>query len=410
MSARHHDIAILGGGLAGGLVALALKREHPDLSLVLVEQGNVIGGNHVWSFFGTDIGKAGRELLDGMIVAAWPEYTVHFPGYDRRLKTSYYSISSDRFGKIVRERLGDDAIITGVRALACSATNATLSDGTRIEAKAVIDARGLRNVTDLTGGWQKFVGRRFRLAAPHGLEIPIVKDATVEQIDGYRFVYCLPFAPDEIFVEDTYYADGPALDVEAIRTRIDAYVAARGWKVAEVLDEEQGVLPVVAGGNFDAFWRASGGAVARAGVRAGLFQPLTSYSLPDAVKYALALAQQPDLSGDALARFSERWSKQHWASTAYFRQLTALLFAGAEPHLRYRVLERFYSLRHGLIERFYAGKSTVLDKARILAGKPPLPITSAIGVLTGLGGKPKLLTQQPLVPSPSLHSIPGTTK
>ncbi|OZA31819.1 MAG: lycopene cyclase, partial [Novosphingobium sp. 17-62-9] len=148
MTARHHDIAILGGGLAGGLVALALKREHPELSLLLVEQGEVIGGNHVWSFFGTDVGKAGRELLDGMVVAAWPEYTVHFPGYDRRLKTSYYSISSARFDAIVRERLGSDAIMTGVRALACSATNATLSDGTRIAAKAVIDARGLRNVTD----------------------------------------------------------------------------------------------------------------------------------------------------------------------------------------------------------------------------------------------------------------------
>ena len=92
----------------------------------------------------------------------------------------------------VRQRLGEASIMTGVRALACSATNATLSDGTRLEAKGVIDARGLRNVTDLTGGWQKFVGRRFLLSAPHGLEAPIVKDATVEQIDGYRFTRKLP--------------------------------------------------------------------------------------------------------------------------------------------------------------------------------------------------------------------------
>lgn len=392
MSVRHCDIAILGGGLAGGLVALALRQARPELDLVLVEQGETIGGNHVWSFFGTDVNKAGRELLDGMVVAAWPEYTVRFPRYERRLKTSYYSISSHRFDKVVRQRLGEASIMTGVRALACSATNATLSDGTRLEAKGVIDARGLRNVTDLTGGWQKFVGRRFRLSTPHGLEAPIVKDATVEQIDGYRFVYSLPFTADEIFVEDTYYSDGPALDADAIRARIDGYVAAKGWHVAEVLEEEQGVLPVVAGGNFDAFWRASGGPVARAGVRAGLFQAVTSYSLPDAVKYALALARQQDLSGEALAQFSEYWAREHWAQSAYLRQLSALLFAGAEPDKRYRVLERFYSLRHGLIERFYAGKTTVFDKARILAGKPPLPITRALGVLTGLGARPKPLT------------------
>jgi len=39
-----------------------------------------------------------------------------------------------------------------------------------------------------------------------------------------------------------------------------------------------------------------------------------------------------------------------------------------------------------------AGKTTVFDKARILAGKPPLPILNAIGVLTGLGARPKPLT------------------
>lgn len=119
---------------------------------------------------------------------------------------------------------------------------------------------------------------------------------------------------------------------------------------------------------------------------------MTSYSLPDAVKYALALARQQDLSGEALAQFSEYWAREHWAQSAYLRQLSALLFAGAEPDKRYRVLERFYSLRHGLIERFYAGKTTVFDKARILAGKPPLPILNAIGVLTGLGARPKPLT------------------
>ncbi|OYZ44499.1 MAG: lycopene cyclase, partial [Novosphingobium sp. 16-62-11] len=79
MSLRNCDIAILGGGLAGGLVALALKQARPELSIILVEQTDNIGGHHVWSFFGTDIGKAGRQLLDGMIVAAWPDYTVKFP-------------------------------------------------------------------------------------------------------------------------------------------------------------------------------------------------------------------------------------------------------------------------------------------------------------------------------------------
>jgi lycopene beta-cyclase len=46
------------------------------------------------------------------------------------------------------------------------------------------------------------------------------------------------------------------------------------------------------------------------------------------------------------------------------------------------VLERFYRLPQPLIERFYAGEATLADKARILAGKPPVPIRRALGVLS----------------------------
>ncbi len=392
MTARRCDIAILGGGLAGGLVALALRRARPELSLLLVEQGESLGGNHLWSFFGPDVGKAGRELLNGMVVAAWPEYAVHFPSFRRKLPTSYYSITSKRLDAVVRAALGTEEIVTGVRALACSASNVTLSDGTRIEAGAVIDARGIRHSGHLTGGWQKFLGQRLKLSAPHGLDAPLVKDATVEQHDGYRFVYCLPFAPDEVFVEDTYYSDSPAIDTPTLTARIADYAKARGWQVSEVLGEEHGVLPVVAGGDFDAFWRSTGGAVARAGARAGLFQAVTSYSLPDAVRYALALARQDDLSGPALAAFSEAWSRRHWKNSGFMRALAAMLFGAAEPANRYRVLERFYRLDRGLIERFYAGRLTTLDKARILIGRPPVPIGKAIGVLTGLGNKPNPLS------------------
>lgn len=392
MTARRCDIAILGGGLAGGLVALALRRARPELSLLLVEQGENLGGNHIWSFFGSDVGKAGRELLGGMVIAAWPEYTVAFPSFRRKLKTSYYSIASEQFNAVVRSALGEEEIVAGVRALACSATNATLSDGTRIEAGAVIDARGIRNSGHLTGGWQKFLGQRLKLTAPHGLDAPVVKDATVEQHDGYRFVYCLPFAVDEVFVEDTYYSDNPTLDTPALAARIADYAKARGWQVSEILGQEHGVLPVVAGGDFDGFWRSTGGAVARAGARAGLFQAVTSYSLPDAVRYALALARHDDMSGSALARFSETWSRQHWNRSGFMRALAAMLFGAANPADRYRVLERFYRLDRGLIERFYAGRLTSLDKARILVGKPPVPIGKAIGVLSGLGNKPKPLS------------------
>jgi lycopene beta-cyclase len=55
-----------------------------------------------------------------------------------------------------------------------------------------------------------------------------------------------------------------------------------------------------------------------------------------------------------------------------------MLFGAAAPAERYRVLQRFYALDAQLIERFYAAGSTLGDKARILSGKPPVPVGEAL--------------------------------
>lgn len=376
-------MAILGGGLAGGLTALALARRHPNLSILLVEQAETLGGNHVWSFFGSDIGSEGRDLLAPMVYAAWPTYEVRFPAYQRTLNTPYYSITSESFDQAVRAALPEGSIINGPRVLACSSNAATLSDGSRIDARAVIDARGIRNAGHLNGGWQKFMGRRLRLPVPHELERPIVMDATVDQLDGYRFMYCLPFSETEVFVEDTYYSDQSTLDTENLANRIAQYAASKGWHGAEVISEEVGILPVVSGGDFDAFWRSSGGVVARVGTRAGLFHPLTSYSVPDAVRAALTIARHADLDGAMLAALTERRSRERWRQRKFYRMLSAMLFGAAAPIDRYKVLQRFYRLDRRLIERFYAGRSTLADKARVLIGKPPVPLGRAISVVLG---------------------------
>ena len=54
----------------------------------------------------------------------------------------------------------------------------------------------------------------------------MVMDASVEQLDGYRFVYLLPFGPRDVFVEDTYYSDSPEVDQPLLQSRIAAYACA----------------------------------------------------------------------------------------------------------------------------------------------------------------------------------------
>jgi lycopene beta-cyclase len=378
------DLAIVGGGLAGALIALALKRRRPDLDLRLIEGAERIGGNHLWSFFASDVLPAHRWIVSPLIGHTWRGYDVRFPGQARTLTTPYYSIESDRLDRLVRENLPEDAVMTSAKVLGVGARAAVLANGDRVEAKGLIDARGAGDLSLLDLGWQKFLGRELALSAPHTDERPVVMDATVPQIDGYRFVYTLPFTPMRMFVEDTYYSDTPELDEAVLAKRIDGYVADRGWRVDRVVREEAGVLPVAMGGDFEGYWRSGGARIAKAGMRAGLFHPTTGYSLPDAVRLAAAIADASDLSSEALHGLTYGHARAAWRSRMFYRLLDRMMFRAAEPQERYRILARFYRLDAELIGRFYAARSTLADQARLLAGKPPVPIGRAVKALLGI--------------------------
>jgi lycopene beta-cyclase len=74
-----------------------------------------------------------------------------------------------------------------------------------------------------------------------------------------------------------------------------------------------------------------------------------------------------------MAAMLEERARRHWHATRFYRRLGAMLF-GAPPSQRRRVFERFYRLDQRLIERFYAARSTLPDRARVLCGKPPVPL------------------------------------
>jgi lycopene beta-cyclase len=383
-STHHCDLAIVGGGLAGALIALALRAHRPDVDVRLIEAGETFGGNHLWSFFGSDVGAAERAVLAPVVAHAWPAYDVRFPAHDRTLDQPYYTVRSERLDAHLRTTLPPQALMAGRRALACSATAVVLADGERIEAAGVIDARGPADLSALECGWQKFVGHEVALVGGHGLDRPIVMDARVAQIDGYRFVYCLPFTPGTLLIEDTYYSDSPALDEATVARRIHAYAASRGWAIDHRIRAEEGVLPVVMGGDFAAYWRSGGNGVAKAGARAGLFHPTTGYSLPDAARLAQRIAGARDLSGAALHALTHDHAASAWTDRRFYRLLDRMLFKAAAPEQRYRVLERFYRLKPDLVARFYAARSTGGDKLRVLSGKPPVPIGRAIAALKGM--------------------------
>lgn len=382
-----YDVIFAGGGLASTLSAFRLKARRPDLRLLVVEAGERLGGNHTWSCHSTDLSPEQNRWMAPFIAHRWPGQMVRFPKFTRRLRAPYQSVTAQKLHEAAMPALGG-AVRFDTRIAALDRASVALEDGTRLTANCIIDGRGPGPSPALALAFQKFVGLEVRLTAPHGETVPVIMDAAVSQSDGYRFVYTLPFSHDTILIEDTYYADGPDLDRQALHRRIETYAAKRGWEIAETLREETGTLPILLGGDIDAFWREVGSGAARIGLRAGLFHPTTGYSLPDAATLADALAALPDITTDAAARLTEAASKRLWHERGFYRMLNRLLFLAAEPDKRYQVLQRFYELSEPLIERFYAAGSTYSDKARILIGRPPVPIHRALAHIREASLKP----------------------
>jgi lycopene beta-cyclase len=374
-----YDLILVGAGLANSLIAWRLRTERPALRILVLEQGEHIGGNHTWSFHETDLSAAQRHWIAPLVSTRWPRYDVRFPQYDRTLDGAYASIASHDFARIVEPTLGG-ALRTGVRIDAVSPTTVRLADGDTLSAGAVIDGRGMRASSHLALGYQTFLGQEVRLAAPHGLTAPVIMDASVAQDGGYRFVYLLPFDRDRVLIEDTHYVDSAACDPARLRANIAAYAQARGWRIEQVLREEQGSLPIVLAGDFERFWDALEGQPS-IGLRAGLFHPTTGYSLPHAVRLAERIALLPDLSAPSLFAAIRDQARQAWQQQRFFRMLNRMLFLAGSPDMRWRVMQRFYRLPAPLIARFYAGRLNLGDKARLLTGKPPVPVLEAFAAV-----------------------------
>jgi lycopene beta-cyclase len=375
-----YDVIFAGGGLSSALTAYRLRQARPDLRLLIVEGGPELGGNHTWSFHHTDLSDSQRAWIAPFIAHSWASQAVRFPNFSRRLPYAYHSVTSDAMRRGLAGSLAD-AILIGAPIARLDERAVHLMSGRSLSAPCVIDGRGFAPSPSLVLGFQKFLGLELRCARPHGETAPVIMDASVSQDDGYRFVYTLPLSADRILIEDTYYADGAALDVNLLRQKIASYAAARGWRIGEELREETGVLPVVLAGDIGTFWANVPEYAAPIGLRAALFHPTTGYSLPDAVRLADHIAGLPSLTTRDVRQFVEARSKQLWRERGFYRMLNRLLFLAAEPKQRYEVLQRFYRLPESLIARFYAAASTSTDKARILIGRPPVSIRRALASL-----------------------------
>ena len=381
MSDRHfdYDCVFVGGGLANSLLAYWVRQRQPQSKILIVEQSDRLGGNHTWSFHQSDLTPQEFSFIEPFVSKKWDGYSVFFPKYSRRLPTSYYSVRSEEIHQKVLSQVEVefDTQIVGV-----APHNVTEKNGRQFSAKCVIDGRGFMVFNPEMVAYQKFVGLDLELKEPHGLNEPILMDATCPQNQSFRFFYCLPWDEKRILVEDTRYSDSGDVDTESMISEIKKYCENKGWKIERILREEIGSLPIPLRTRYlpaDKYipeaWVER--LVSCVGVRGGFFHSTTGYSLPETVRLVALLSSLPlqhDSLFPAVVKLARKVASRQW----FFRFLNRLLFQGCEPNARYRILEFFYRMPQGLINRFYAGRMWPTDYIRMFLGAPPIKIRNAL--------------------------------
>lgn len=353
-----HTILIKGGGLWGSLLAYALFKNRPNQKFKLIESEASFGGNHTWCFHQSDISKQSMTWLRDFVVKSWDGYDVAFPNRKRALPLPYHAISSHHLSELLIRTLPPEYY----------ALNEKKGDSSTI----VFDARGLVDGS-ASLAYQKFVGLDVELESPHGLTKPILMDATVEQKDGFRFIYFLPWSETKILIEDTRYSDTPEIDFKEFKDDILKVIESRGWKLKTIHRTEEAALPIPLSeikelGSEDSISLA------------GIFHDTTGYSLPDAVRLIQRIIELKEISPETIREAVSNYRQERSKDRSFFRLLNRLLFKAGDPKFRYKMLEHFYGKPQSLISRFYSGQMSKLERMRFFIGFPPVPVFGAIGV------------------------------
>lgn len=146
--------------------------------------------------------------------------------------------SSDNDGSVV---VRTNTEVTEIRR-----NSITTSKGEKVSGQ-LLDCRGSGPSSALPYslcGYQKFWGFEITLQSDWPFDGPIVMDDRVDQADGFRFIYSLPFERRRVLVEDTRFSNESAIDRDECLVQVRIYLAAIGVEDWLIVREEHGILPM----------------------------------------------------------------------------------------------------------------------------------------------------------------------
>ena len=356
---KNCGLLIAGGGVAGCFAALAMARLRPEAAMVLVGEEVRFGGGSGMLLLDAGLSAQERELLEPVAVRRWDSCYVSLPSRSRKLKLASRLVTTEAIHNAVADAL-PDRCARNAKVVAIRDDSLLLPGGESIAGTGAIDARGWAAQTTLEIAWRHRTARTCRFADPHRVDLPVLADMTLET-GGCGHFTCIPIDEKTLRIERIDYSRSPEGGADGV-DRIEEYVARRRWHDGEPRKAESSSRPIALGGDFAGFWRIGGARVAKLGARGGFSHPFTGSALPDALRTALALARQKDLSGPALHDLFEAEAAALWKRREFHRGVNRLLLDKGSP-----ALAALYDLDAALLERFFTEELGLFDRRKILA-------------------------------------------
>lgn len=351
--ATGEKVLIVGGGLTGSLIALALTRLRPEMPFLLIEQAGYFGGGPVTPFFRAAVPGDADWLIDPLIVAEWPSYYVGFDGFSLTVESPVDYLIQEQIHAEVVQSVPPERYRTGAVAVGGSARTVQLNDGEILEAALVIDARGDFPATDPGSEGIHILNRLVQFAAPHSLDRPILIDAAI-RTSPWTYLQYLPLGPSQLLIR---YVGGPA-GATMRSSANDPGLAEGGRVVREFRTFEPFRLPKRPAPPTRPGWVRAHSAIGT------LWHPTLSSPVACATRMALEIARRPSANPVLLAAAI---AGSEAAAAERTSHLTGLIGAiqGEHPEGRTAALRHFYGLDPNIITRFDGEKSSSADYARM---------------------------------------------
>ena len=213
-------------------------------------------------------------------------------GGERRLARDYARLRNDVVHAALLDRFAAHGgeVVTGRVAAVADGGTAVLADGTRLAARAVLDARGSGPGTARQRAWGEVVEGPVPDLVPPGGALLMDWAALADPALPPAFLYGFALDDGTVLLEATSLAARPPVPLEDLRDRLATLLAARGLRPAG--DPERVSIPL------DGAARPTGPAT-RLGAAAGLLNPATGYSVAASLRLgpevaaALAAGRDP---------------------------------------------------------------------------------------------------------------------